>query len=713
MLRSRLSALPRHGGLFGLCLVLSLAAAAGVRTTGAQVGDDDAFAPGDSAALAESLRLVDSVATHEADSIAVADSIAFEEEAAAQAGTFGQARSILDRSRAPGFLTYNTSYSVNRGNRTWTQSTDFYVAPGPVQVANTTSITIGREDRIGRLDRNRSTRTELAYRVAPWLRLGGALGLQRRSDESRNANFTGLSQQSDDISAQARFNQRYGAFPVSALLSYGYLDNTQSLQNSQGSTVGLFAGTSRDFGAGTHLKLDLSQQFSRLTSTVVDDADYRQDDRNSSRDVALSGAAAIASWITADGRFSTQRSRVERPARLPSDPLDPTSDEVVVPESIDGINDGADAALHLRLPGRALVNVSGSLGKNEQVYDAERERTSIASTESFRADFSKPILGMTPMLTYDNTISRNDLTRRNPGWIEANLTRRLDFNAGRVLTPRLSTRITGSAVLTRRRYEDFRSTLVGVVAPSNQDNLRTRGSLSLNYKASASFDTGVTAGLEQNDVVNLARTSSINNARLRTYSVGWNWVARPGVSWTVTQNNTATAAQQYYAFTPDRDQLSFIYNLTTNIGTQVTPAVRLELGHTLRLQSRGSWRLQETGRRFGKSSEFNSLDLNLRTIYTATSWLTLEGQQRLSSSPNFTIIDGQPVRTTESRRTEFTGVARVNYPFSAASGLNADIRRTLATDRNRTFGDTPGDRFNDNDYWLVTMSLRKTFGAKP
>jgi hypothetical protein len=331
--------------------------------------------------------------------------------------------------------------------------------------------------------------------------------------------------------------------------------------------------------------------------------------------------------------------------------------------------------------------------------------------QSFRGDFTKPFAGINPSISYENTRSDNDLTRRDPGWTESNLTRRLEVNAGRILSPRLSTRFTGSVNLTRKRYEDFRTTLLGVSPPSNQDNRRMRASLNLDYKASQAFTTGITAGIEQQDVVNIARTSSINNARLRTYSVGWNWVARPGASWVVTQNNSATAAQQYYDFTPDRDQLSFIYNLTTLIGNQLTPVVRLEMNNVLRLQTRGSWRLVEAGRRFGKSSEFNTLDLSLRAIYNPADWLALEAQERLSASPNYTVVAGNSIRTSDSRRTEFTAIARVNYPFSGSANLSADIRRTLGTDRSRSFGEAPSDRAINNDYWLANLSLRKTFGG--
>ena len=707
MFRTRVSALPRVGVPFALCLLLACALVAWVESPGAQTGTAVLPAFADSAAWAESLRIV--------DSIAVADSIAFEEEAAAEAAaTFGNARSILDRSRAGGFLTYNATFNVNRGNRTWTQGTDLYLEPGAVQVANVTNISITRENRIGRVNRNRGTRTELAYRVTPYLRLGGAFGIQLQSDEAQTTNFTGLDLQNNDISAQARFNKKFGEFPVRGLLSYGYLDNSQSSQNSRGSTFGLFASTARKFGTGTNLALDLSQQFSRLLSTVEDDASYAQDDKNENRDLRFTGNTVVNRWITADGSLSSQRSKVERPARIFIDPNNPDPDEMItVPEAVDGVNDAALAAIHFRLPRGALLNITGNLGRNNQIYAAEEDRTTLASVQSFRADFTKPFIGINPSITYENTRNETDLTHKDPGWVESNLSRKLDVNAGRLLSPRWSTRFSGSIYLTRRRYFEFQSDIPFVTAPTDADNRRIRGSLSLDYKASTKFDTGVTAGIEQNDVVNLARTSSINNAERRTYSVTWNWSARPGVTWLVTQSNSATAAQEYFTFSPNRDQVSFIYNLTTLIGNQLNARTRLEMTNVLRLQSRGSWLADvESGRRFfGKSSAFNTLDLNLRTIYTASDWLSLEAQQRLSVNPNYTVLEGDEIKTSESRRTEFTAIARVNYPFSGSANVNADIRRTLGTDRNLSFGAAPSDRATDNDYWLATISLRKTFGG--
>lgn len=683
-----------------------MAAATGVRPSRAQDGQPSAI---------DSIRLADSIAAAETlrvqDSVRVADSLAFEAEAQQTEATFGGSgqRSILDRKRSEGLFSYNSTYSINRTNRNWGQTADFGISWGRLEAGNVTTVNIGRETRVGRVSRNRNTRTEFAYRVSPWLRLGAGFGLQRLSDEAQTANFTPIEQANDDISAQARFNRRFGAYPVIGLASIGYLNNEQFTQQSRGRTVNLYGGTSRTFRSGSTMNLDLSQNISRLTSTVSDDATYLQDDRNSNTDVKIGSNWRIKHWVNADARLGVQRSTVQRPARIPSDPTNINSPVLVIPERVNGQNDAADGALHFQLPMRTAWNVSGSLSRNNQIYTAEPERSSVAERRSFATDVRRAFFGTDVGVLFENSIIDNDYTRRDPGYLESSLTRRLEGNLNRTLGPRTSARATAGIYLTQRRYEDFSSSLVGAAPPSDQDQLRGRGQLNVTYRPTSRFDTGLTLGLEQNELVNIARTASINNATLRTYSVTWNWSARPGSIWSVNQNNTASAAQQYFTFSPERDQLSFIYNLNTLITTQLAPKVRLDLNYLLRLQSRGSFRQEADVRRFGKSSEFNTSDLGLRLQYIASDWLTAEISQRLSVNPNYTYAEGVSTKINETRRNEFTATARFNYPFSKNASITGDVRRTLATDRTQTFGAQPGDRSVNNDYWLGTASMRVAF----
>ena len=137
--------------------------------------------------------------------------------------------------------------------------------------------------------------------------------------------------------------------------------------------------------------------------------------------------------------------------------------------------------------------------------------------------------------------------------------------------------------------------------------------------------------------------------------------------------------------------------------------MRLDLNDIIRLQSRGSFRFDGDVRRFGKSTEFNTLDLSLRAQYQLSSFSSFEIGQRLAVNPSYSFEEGVSSKTNESRRNEFTLAARFNYPFSRAATLNGDIRRVLATDRQITFGASPSDRSTNQDYWFASASFRMEF----
>jgi hypothetical protein len=667
--------------------------------------DFTGLSPADSAALADSLKAAEEQRV--ADSTFTADSLAAEEEAAAAEGAFGGSSSILDRSgRATSPFDYNTNYNVNRSNRTWSQVMNFHAARGPLEIANLTTTTIGREGRVGRVNRSGQTQTELAYRVSPVLRLGGRFGIQRITDVARSASVVPTDQANDDASAQARFNRRFGLFPVSSIASYGYLKRDQLDQKSRGTNFDFYAGGSGTYRPGSTIKLDFTQRVSNLKSTVLA-TDYESVDKNNSTTLGLTTSSQINAWTTADASLSVARSTVRRPL-VQADPNDDTL-FVTVPEVVSTVNDGLNGGVHFTLPYRTRANVSASLSRNHQVYQAQAASTSITDRHEINADLSKFLLGSDWTFRFGQSVQNNDLTRRDPGYVQTDLLRKLEGEGSHRLSRATSSRVSLGVYLNRRDFNDYVSATGLPNAQSAQDNLRVRGQLNINYVPTNKFDTGVTFGLEQNDLVNLRNTASINNARLRTYSVAWNWGVRPGGFWSVNQVNTATAAQQFYTFSPTRDLVSYVYTLTTNIQTTISPKVRFDLNHLIRLQSRGSYRADQGIRRFGKSSEFNTLDLVLREQYTPNPLLTFEISQRLSVNPQYEFTGLEGSKTSENRRNELTFLSRFNYPLGNKASLNADLRRILATDRNRTFGTIPTDRSVNGDYWLVSAAFRMEF----
>jgi len=687
-----------------MCGVFALALALCVRPVGAQ---GRVLSPIDSIKYADSLAAAESL--HVRDSVATADSIEAIAELADNGSTFGNGRSILDRQRPGGPIVYNTNYSVNRNNTNWGQTIDMMVQKGGLQLGNVTSATFGRETKIGRLNRNRQTQTEFAYKVSNALRLGGHVALTRISDEARlRGNFTGTKQDVDDMSAQARWVHNLGAFPLHFVGSYGYLRTAQQDQDSKGTSYNLYGSTTRSWGQNASVSFDASEQKSHMQASVPSDPTSNEDDHNSNTAVHLTSNARLATWLSADARVSSTRSVVQRPALITPDPSKPDS-TVTASERIHGLSDDGAAGLHFTLPGASTVNVLGSASRNRQVYVAQADRSSISDHKDFSFDAHRSILKTGINLTYDQSTDDNDNTRRDPGYIQATLDRRLEGDAARPLSARTTARLNLGVYLTRRSYTDFRSVIVGAVPPSDQDQFRARGQLNLQYRPGGHYNTGLTLGYERNDQVNLSATASINNAQLRTYTVQWNWDATPGTTWNMTQSNSASAAQQFYTFSGDRDQLSFIYTFNTLITNQLTRQVRLDLTHIVRLQSRGSFRQDGDVRRFGKTSDFNTLDLTLREQYTPNPVATFEVSERLAVNPSFNFQRGISRKISETRRDELNFIARLNYPFNKQANLSGDVRRILATDRQNTFGAEATHSSTNSDYWLVTMSFHMEF----
>lgn len=660
--------------------------------------DFTGLSPADSAHLADSLK--DAEEQRVADSTAFADSVAMEEEAAQAEGSFGGKASILDRGgRTDHPFTYDTNYNVNRSNRVWGQTMNFRTTSGPLQVANLTTTSVGREGKVGRVNRSGQTQTELAYRVNPVLRVGGRFGIQRITDVARSTSVVGTDQSNDDLSAQVRFNKKYGVFPVQSIASYGYLRNDQLAQKSRGSNFDFYAGTSGTYRPGSTASMDFTQRVSNLNSTVPE-TDYEQKDRNISTSLNASISSQINRTVSADARLRLGRSTINRPLV--------TGDEdtslVAQSEQVKGVDDGVDGGVHFTLPYRARLNLTASARRNQSVYRVQERSSSIVDGNDFGADFSKYVFGSDWTVRFGQSTTNNDYTRLDPGYVQTDMLRRLEGDGNHKLSASTSTRFSAGIYLTRRTYTGAGNT------QSDQDQLKARGSLNFNYIPTNKFNTGVTFGLEQNDIVNIKNTASINNQRLRTYSVAWNWGVNPGSFWQVSQVNTATAAQQFFTFSPSRDVVSYVYTLSTSITTTISQKLRFDLNHLVRLQSRGSFKADEEGiRRFGKSSEFNTLDLVLREQYLANQNLTFEISQRLSVNPQFDFTGLEGHKTTENRRNELTFLSRFNYPLSVRAGLNADIRRILATDRARTFGTTPDDRSTNGDYWLVTAGFHMEF----
>jgi hypothetical protein len=222
----------------------------------------------------------------------------------------------------------------------------------------------------------------------------------------------------------------------------------------------------------------------------------------------------------------------------------------------------------------------------------------------------------------------------------------------------------------------------------------------------------VTTGLEgQLDVlrtINLAATSSLGNSDQTGYKVLWRWTYDPLAFWSINQSNSAGAQQYAYPFAPDRDQLSFIYDIRTTSTLKLTPLWNVEMAHGLRFTSRGSYRRQAGGgRTWGKSGGADQYDLLVHTTYHPLSWLDLDVSGQRFVTQIYTLPGGERrVDAVTYRHTLNAGV-NASYRFRGGATLSGALRRFMTWDssqRNVTPIELPTS--TDDDYWQVTTSFR-------
>lgn len=658
----------------------------------------------DSAAQAESLR-ADSLRQAFEDSVARADSLAalgLDEGY----GEGGAAASLLGRTPPEHPFTYNTSYGTLRNRRTWDQSVDFYLNYRNLVFANRTTVTILEDPDVKRNTRNRSSLFELGYGLLNGVTTGLRFNVTRNSDIIGIREQNSIERDGDEFTAFGRFERTLVGLPVTANLNFGSVNDRQPEYSRQGRQFGADGNTRGTLWRTVTWNLAGNFRTDRLRSAApTDTGDFVSTDRTTDRSGAGGVSWAPWRWLSLDLKGTSRRGVLQRPENF----FDPVSgDQRVVQEEVSTNADNANLGVRFRTPLGFQVTAGGSINNTEIVYAADSTRNNVALSRSFNISGADTLLGFPVTVRFQNGTSENDYTKRADGYVQKNWRRQAELQTNRRLNRRTTTDLRGSVSLESRRYSDFRPSGPSSFAPSSQDLFRTSGSMSVDYRPFDKFTTGLVGQIDLNRTINLASTSSISNTDQVGYQVTWRWGFMPWSFWQVTQNNSAGAQQVSYPFAPDRDQLSFIYQIRTNSVVRLTQRWNLEMNYGLRYQSRGTYRESETGdRRFGKAGGSDQYDLLLRTTYKFASWLSVELNEQRFVTENYSLPEGQRrVDNTTYRRTLFGGVMG-NYRFRSGATLALTVRRSLTWDSNERYTVPPTPpTTREDDYWQILATFR-------
>jgi hypothetical protein len=572
--------------------------------------------------------------------------------------------------------------------------------------ANRTSVTILEDPDVKRNTRNRATQFELGYGLSQGLTTGLRLGVTRNSDIIGIREQNSIQRDQDDFSAFGRFDRQLLGLPVTANLNFGSASDRQPEYSQQGREFGADAGTRGRLWQTVNWNLSGIFHTNRMRSTAPSDTgEFASTDRSTDKSGAAGVNWAPWRWLSLDVKGTARRGVLQRPENF----IDPvTFDSRVVQEEVSTNNENANVGAVFRIPLGFTLNTTGSLNNTEILYAADSTRNNVALSRSFTLGAADTLLTIPVKVDFQNGTSENDYTKRADGYVQKQWRRQLDLTANRRLNRRTTADLKGGVSLESRRYSDFRASGPASFPPSSQDLFRASGTMNLDYRPFDKLITGLGGQMDINRTINLASTSSISNTDQIGYQVTWRWGFTPWPFWQVTQTNSAGASQVNYPFAPDRDQLSFIYQIRTGSLLRLTPKWNLEMAYGLRYQSRGTYREQTDGSRlFGKAGGSDQYDLMLRTTYQFFNWLNMELSEQRFVTENYSLPEGQRrVDNTTYRRTLFGGLA-ANYRFRSGASLSLNVRRSFTWDsseRNTIPPTAPTTR--DDDYWQITGTFR-------
>lgn len=658
----------------------------------------------------------DSIRQAAADSAALADSIA---QAEAEASVFGgadngmtSAPSLLSGGRQEHPFQYNTSYSTLRARRTWDQDADFYFRRHRLQFANRTNITIIEDPDVKRNTRNRATTFELGYSPQPGVTAGVRAGITRNSDLIGIRAANSLIRNTDQLLAFTHFDRKVGGLPLTASASYGAVNNNQPEFDSRGGQFHGDASSSGVLKGGVHWSAAGDYNSSRLNSIAPSDTGlaFRSDDHSTDHSGRATLSWAPRSWFTFSANGLSKRGQTERPETEP-DPI--TFENVTVQERVSTNNDNADMSVHYYMPWGTSLDIKGNLLNQQNVYAQDSTRTNISKTEGFTIAALDTMLGVPLTFTFQNGSSTNDYTRRPDGYLQTSWTRSANLNGNRRVNSRTNADFSSGISLDSRRYTGFIATTASSFAPSPQDVLRATGRLKVDYSPLPNFGTGLQGQLDLTRNINLDPKTSASNTDQVGYAVTWRWGFTPLSWWTVSQDNSAGAQVVTYPFSPNQDNINYIYQLRTSSVEILSRKVSLETHYNLRYLSRGTYKADETGARiFGKSGGSDSYDLLLRAVYTIANGVSFDISQQTNVTNNFSLPNGAKNIDTETKHRALFVNFTASPKLGEKTGVTLTLRRTLTRDENSTFGITPTTTARPDDYWIITGTMHTFFDLR-
>lgn len=358
-----------------------------------------------------------------------------------------------------------------------------------------------------------------------------------------------------------------------------------------------------------------------------------------------------------------------------------------------GDTEAVDLSANLDLLENLTTSVGLSYSRYETRYKVEPSKNNDLRTRSTNASIGYT-LGATRFTTeLRSEKKRNDYFDTQTGDSYSNsIGASLSHDFGQ----KLSAVLRGRTSLISHHYDDVEAN------DQDRDLFDQEGTLQVDYSPRNDIKTSLFIKLREDDLIYIRRSRTGDNKTSQTYSVQPSITKSFGPRVSVTQKYELSADYTFYTYDPDSNFLIRNFTVSSSVDWRPMGKVRLSMSHRYRSQDEGSYVEDEFGlERYGKNSERDDNNLDLRIGYKLFGLIDLDVSQGLSFQKKWNIRDGERELDYEKFDTTLTGKAQVDYQLESGTKLSLKI--------GRTYRDATNITERQREVWDISLNIDKTF----
>lgn len=572
-------------------------------------------------------------------------------------------------------FSYNTSYSVGQRQSTWRNAADFRSTRGPAFVSNSTTIELSRPDRRTRRQ-NRSTNTEVGWRLSPDLSVGGRVNLTRYDSRDPGSIYN-VAERTNEYQLSIRSRQK----PARTVTSEANLFAGLLARTSTGSGRVIIPGAlprsetngaSGEFSArirhtaGKWLQQEVSEQLntSRTRAPSSEDLGLGNNDRAFLFSNTLRGSTSFLQSAPVSFRASFSFSRFHR-----ENPADSGSLSISR-----GSSRSLNGTLRLRLDNNRYIDLTQDAASSDQ-RPVERR---LSSGESVFFQLVTPgqsdqsLVSMNYLIRGWNIQGRFSLRHQN----KTTRTRALDGTLLRRLSSRIDLKGTANIELSSTgRFE-------GGVSVIDADRSVRGYRLETSYNTANKLTMAAAFGLSREARVFVPSNVSNTTTDSRRYLAEWRWSYRLLPGFTATQRNEVSANYVTKRFLAARGNVFLNYGSFTTLNAIITPRLTINVNHEVRQQPSGDYSQFPDGiYYFSPADETRTYRIAAPVTYSPSPALSLSISPTYIATRSTGTVDGVAVPRSTSQSMNLAGGTNLNWPVTSRGRLTGGLQRSYRVDR--------------------------------